>query len=303
MSAPAKADAGTWSIGRLLACTSDYLGRNGVCEARLAAEVLLARAAQCRRIDLYARFDEVPGEACLDQYRDWVRRAAAHEPIAYLVEEKEFFSLPLRVTRDVLIPRPESELLVECVLDHCAKARLTQAKLLDLGTGSGCLVIAVLVHRTDTSAVATDISPEALEVARSNAARHGVLDRLTLVRADRLGIPGNEVPAGGFDVLMSNPPYVPVDEVERLDVTVRDYEPSIALTDGHDGLSFYRSLAADGPGLLSPQGVMIVEVGDGQAAAVVETVTRTGKLAHQRTVKDRVVGQERVLMFSLATGM
>lgn len=299
MNAPTNTDAAEWTIGRLLNWTSDYLARHNVDEARLAAEVLLSHAAGCRRIDLYARFDKVLSETRLGPFREWVRRAAAQEPIAYLVEQKEFFSLSFRVTRDVLIPRPETEVLVEYVLDHCREAQLPEAKLLDLGTGSGCVVVAVLTQLEGAHAVATDVSPAALEIATFNAERHGLLDRLTLVEADRLLLPDAVVPDGGFDVLMSNPPYVPVDTMESLHVTVRKYEPSVALTDGADGLSFYRSVANDGPGLLAADGTVIVEVGDGQAAAAIEAVQRTGKLVHRKTQKDRVTGQERVLMFSL----
>ena len=268
----------------------------------MASEVLLAHAAGCRRINLYTRFDEVLDEARLSRFREWVRRAARREPIAYLVEEKEFFSLPFRVTRDVLIPRPETELLVECVIDHCTKAGLTHPHLLDLGTGSGCIAVTLLVQLKGASAVATDVSSAALEVAGSNAERHGVLDRLTLVEADRLAVPRDVVPDGGFDVVVSNPPYVAADAMDGLDMTVRDYEPSIALSDGQDGLTFYRSMATDAPGLLAPKGVVVVEVGDGQAAAAVEIIETAGGLAHRRTRRDRVVGAQRVLMFSRASG-
>ncbi|MGB2985139.1 MAG: peptide chain release factor N(5)-glutamine methyltransferase [Phycisphaerae bacterium] len=302
MSAERETNASEWTIGRLLKWTSDYLARHQVEDARLASEVLLAHAAGCRRINLYTRFDEVLDEARLSRFREWVRRAARREPIAYLVEEKEFFSLPFRVTRDVLIPRPETELLVECVIDHCTKAGLTHPHLLDLGTGSGCIAVTLLVQLKGASAVATDVSSAALEVAGSNAERHGVLDRLTLVEADRLAVPRDVVPDGGFDVVVSNPPYVAADAMDGLDMTVRDYEPSIALSDGQDGLTFYRSMATDAPGLLAPKGVVVVEVGDGQAAAAVEIIETAGGLAHRRTRRDRVVGAQRVLMFSRASG-
>jgi len=188
------------------------------------------------------------------------------------------------------------------VLDHCARTGLSQPQLLDVGTGSGCIVVAVLTHLEGARAVATDVSPEALRIARSNAEQHGVSDRLALVEADRLALPHDAAPDGGFDVLMSNPPYVSADAMGQLDASIRDYEPAVALTDGEDGLSFYRSIATDATALLASDGVVIVEVGDGVAAAAVEEVERTGRLVHRRTRTDRVVGQERVLMFSLATG-
>jgi len=298
MNAPATIDETPWTIGRLLSWTSDYFVRHQVIDARLSSEVLLAHAAACRRIDLYARFDAVLDTERVDRFRGWVRRASAHEPIAYLVGEKEFFSLSFKVTPDVLIPRAETETLVECVLDHCAKAGLSRLRLLDLGTGSGCLAIAALTHLPEATATASDVSPAALEVARFNADRHGVTARLTLVEADRLVLPKDAVPTGGFDVLMCNPPYIPASAMSRLDSAVRDYEPASALTDGQDGLSFYRIIAADGPALLAPDGMIFVEVGDGTAKAVIEVMTKTGTLEHRQTRKDRVIGQERVLAFA-----
>lgn len=299
MNAPATVDETPWTIGRLLSWTKDYFVRHQVVDARLASEVLLAHAAQCRRIDLYARFDSILEPERVECFRGWVRRASAQEPIAYLVGQKEFFSLSFKVTPEVLIPRAETETLVECVLDYCGKAGLTHPRLLDLGTGTGCLAIAALMHLPAGSAVATDVSTAALEIARLNAARHGVSDRLTFVEANRLALPDAIVPEDGFDILMCNPPYIPASAIAGLDAAVRDYEPSLALTDGADGLSFYRTIAADGPPLLAPEAMIFVEIGDGQAQAVVEAMTDLGNLEHRQTRKDRVVGQERVLAFAI----
>ncbi len=286
-----------WTLSRLLSWTTDFLGRHGIEDARLATEVLLSQAAGCRRIDLYARFDQELSDEVLVRFRAWVRRAADGEPIAYLVGEKEFFSLPFKVTHDVLIPRPETEILVERVIDHCAAAELTGANLFDLGTGSGCITVAILTQLPEARAVASDVSPGALEVARHNAERHGLADRVTFVEADRLALPPSVVPEGGFDVLVSNPPYVTAEAVPGLHPTVRDFEPHGALTDGTDGLSFYRDIASGSAAMLSEDGVVFVEVGDGQAEAVIETIQAGGSLEHRRTFKDHVVGQPRVLLF------
>jgi len=287
-----------WTIGRLLTWTSDYLASNGVEEARLASEVLLAHALECRRIDLYARSSEFADDAPLVRFRELVRRAASLEPIAYLVGSKEFFSLSFVVTGDVLIPRPETETLVEVVLDLCKQAGWAQPRILDVGTGSGCICVTLLKNLKNAVAVGTDVSRGALEIARGNAERHGVADRLTLVEADRLALPEDAAPAGGFHVVVSNPPYVPKAEVETLPPTVRDYEPMAALCDGEDGLSFYRSLSAGALRILTPDGLMALEVGDDQAPAVIETVLNAGRWSHQATVKDRVVGQDRVIVFA-----
>jgi len=300
MSAPVNVEHTPWTVGRLLSWTTDYFVRSQVPDARLACEVLLAHAAGCRRIDLYARFDKVLEGTSLERFREWVRRAAAHEPIAYLVGEKEFFSLPFRVTPDVLIPRPETETLVECVIDHCRAAGLTLPRVLDLGTGSGCIAIAVLVQLRGAVAVATDDSGAALDVARFNAERHGVSERLTLLEADRLALPKEAVPDGGWDVLVCNPPYVAASAMDTLAPTVRDFEPQAALTDGHDGLSFYRTMAANAARLLRPSGVVMVEVGDGQATAVIDIMATSRGWLHQGIWKDRVMAKERVLAFGLA---
>jgi len=300
MNAETESNTSAWTLSRLLSWTTDYLTRQGVEDARLATEVLLSKAAGCRRIDLYARFDQVLAEEALARFRGWVRQAAAGEPIAYLVGEKEFFSLAFHVTHDVLIPRPETELLVERAIDHWNARGLRDASFLDLGTGSGCIAVTLLKHLREARAVATDISPGALAVAARNAARHGVADRLTFLEADRLAIPAEAVPVGGFAMLVSNPPYIAADAVPGLHATIRDFEPRCALTDGADGLAFYRAIAKDGPALLSDDGVMFVEVGDGQAAAVIETLQAGTGLLHRRTWKDQVVGQPRALMFGRA---
>jgi len=302
MEANSNVDTSEWTIGRLLAWTTDYLHSHRVDEARLSTEVLLAHALQCQRIELYARFDQVPSHGLVTQFREWVRRAADHEPIAYLVEKKEFFSLAFRVTRDVLIPRPETETLVECVMDHCKSEGLTSPNILDLGTGSGCIAVALLTQMKEASVLATDVSTAALEVARHNAEQHGVLDRMTLLEWDGPAIDDELIPSGGFDVLVSNPPYVAKDVVDTLDANVREYEPHVALTDGADGLSFYRAMGKEATRLLGEGGVVLVEIEDGRACRVVEVMEEVRTLKHVQTWKDRVVGKDRVLQFSRTEG-
>lgn len=288
-----------WTIGRLLSWTHDYLTQNGVDEAKLASEVLLAHSLNCKRIDLFTRFDKEPELSGVDRFRDLVRRAAKHEPIAYLVGEKEFFSLSFTVTNDVLIPRPETETLVEVVMDQSKQAQWNQPYLLEVGTGSGCISIAILTQAELINIVATDISSVALDVAKSNAQRHSVSERITFIEADQLALPEQIIPKDGFHVIMSNPPYVADDDMNSLDQCVRDYEPHIALSDGQDGLSFYRGLAKDSPKLLSSDGLLIVEVADGQAETVEKVIEQSGPLAYRATIKDRVNGMPRVIVFSM----
>ena len=301
MCAETAAKTDPWTISRLLTWTRGHFEQHSVDEPRLAAEILLAHALGCERIRLYTRFDEVPRPDQLDVYRDLVRRAAKHEPIAYLVASKEFYSLSFEVSPAVLIPRAETEILVEKAIDYC-RARYGAdgvVNLLDVGTGSGCIAIALLKHLPAARVVATDVSAEALELVRRNAERHKVSERLQLVEADRLNFDPEVKPDEGFAVLVSNPPYVAAEEMAQLDANVRDYEPATALTDGADGLSFFRSIAESASRWLQPDGAVFVEIGDGQADAVRASFGETGRWAHAGTWRDTTGPHERVLHFRL----
>jgi len=299
MGAMSDTNTTAWTIGRLLGWTTEHFGKHEVDEPRLTAEVLLAHALDCKRIELYARFEVVPEPDRVATFRDLVKRAAAHEPFAYLVGEKEFYSLRFEVTPDVLIPRPETETLVEVTLDHCAKAGLDAPHLFDLGTGSGCVVIALLTQMKQATAVASDVSPAALQVAKRNAVAHGVDDRVEIVEADRFELGHGAADPRKFDVIVSNPPYVAGEEMPALPANVRDHEPHAALTDNADGLSFFRAFGEAAADHLEPGGVLICEVADDQASGAVEAVTASGRLVHKKTVRDRVVGKDRVVVFEL----
>ena len=286
-----------WTIGRLLSWTSDYLGRQDLADARLASEVLLGHVLGCARIHLYARFEEVVSGDVRSRFREIVRRAAAREPIAYLVGTKEFFSLSFEVTPAVLVPRPETETLVEAAIEWLRSAGVSSPALWDLGTGSGCIAIAVLRQLPAARAVASDVSAEALAVALRNAERLGVADRLQLIEADGVNLPADAVPEGGFDALVSNPPYVPAADLAAVEPTVRDYEPAVALSDAGDGLSFYRRIAERASEYVRPGGAVLVEVGAGQAAAVREIIGGDPAWPVAATLRDRVEGHERVVRF------
>ncbi len=268
----------------------------------MSAEVLLAHALGLARIDLYAGFEKEPTPEQVTRFRGLVKRAADHEPIAYLVGEKEFFSLCFFVTPAVLIPRPETETLVEVALDECKARSLAAPRFFDLGTGSGCIAVSLLTQMPEATGVAGDISVAALDIAKKNAERHGVLGRCEFVEADRMDLPAAVLAGGGFDLILSNPPYVSSTDFGALAAPVRDHEPGVALTDGADGLTFYRSLGAEAATHLNEGGALMVEVGAGQANDVVELVTGVGRLDHRATVKDRVLGHDRVVVFELSAG-
>jgi len=248
-----------WTVGRLLGWTTEWLATKGSESARLDAEVLLAHVRGCPRIALYTAFEEPVDEAQRARFRDLVKRRGAGEPVAYLVGNREFFSIPFRVTPAVLVPRPETEGLVVRVLDLCR--HLECARIADVGTGSGAIAVALAKHLPRAVITATDLSAEALAVARSNVERHGVVERVTLVEGDLLA-----GATGPFDVVVSNPPYVREDEFAGLPTDVRLHEPRGALVSGPTGVEVIARLAAAAAPLLVPGGWLVVEVGPADEA-------------------------------------
>lgn len=285
----------TWTIGNLLAWTRGHFEKSGIDDARLCAELLLAKALGCKRIELYARIDLVPTEPQRTAFRELVRAAAAHEPIAYLVATKEFYSLEFAVTPDVLIPRPETELLVELTLTWCKANPRETYDILDVGTGSGCIAVTLAKRQPSARVVGVDISEPALAIARANAAKHKA-ENTRFERADLLQLEG-DLASARFDVIVSNPPYIPQSDEKTLPENVRKYEPAIALFAQGDGLEMYRRMSADIVNRLTPGGLFAVEVGHDQADRVVEIFAATPL---QLTGRHRDgAGIERALAFTL----
>lgn len=250
--------AEVWTNGRLLQWTTEYLKKHGADTPRLDAEVLLADALGCQRIELYTAFDQEPNEAARAVFRQRVRRRAEGTPVAYLVGRREFYSLSFRVTPDVLIPRPETELLVVTLLD-LAKQRPNNSPLAvcDVGTGSGILAVCAAKFLPQAAVTATDISNKALTVARQNAADHGQLQRIEFVEGDLL----SALPAGRrFDFILCNPPYVSTAEMAQLAPSVRDFEPRSALEAGPTGTEVIARLIPQAVERLLPRGHLLVEV-------------------------------------------
>jgi release factor glutamine methyltransferase len=198
-------------------------------------------------------------------------RRLQHEPVSRILGRKEFWSLTLDVSNAVLVPRPETETIVEAVLEFIGGARLEPLRLLDIGTGSGALLLALLTELSNATGIATDISPAAIAVARVNAGRLGLAERCGFVVCNIAdGV------TGPFDLIVSNPPYIAHAEIATLDPDVRDYDPALALDGGKDGLDAYRAIAAQAPHLLAPGGRLIVELGAGQEPAVSALFTKSG---------------------------
>ena len=250
---------------RLAAC--------GIESARLDAQLLMAAAAGVTREAAVTGSNEL-SPATLDNFETMIARREKREPIAYLLGHKEFYSLDFEVSPAVLIPRPESEIVVDAALKFIAGA--PDARVLDIGTGSGAIAIAIAVNAPRARVTAVDISADAIAVASRNARRHKVEDRATIRRADCFEILDGGPALGSFDVIVSNPPYLDDAELAALEPEVRAFEPRVALSAGAGGLDIFRRIAAGAPRHLASDGELIVEVAAGQAAAVAKLVEEAG---------------------------
>ena len=273
-----------WTVGRLLQWTTDYLRQHGSDSPRLDAEVLLAEALRCERIMLYTAFDSVPDDAVRTAFRDLVRRRAEGTPVAYLVGRREFYSLSFRVTPDVLIPRPETEFLVIALVD-LARERPSGAPIdvCDVGTGSGIVAICAARHLPNVRVTALDISPAALDVARANAADHGVEDRIEWLASDLFSAvpPGRE-----FDFVVSNPPYVTEADMASLARDVRQYEPRAALVAGPRGTEIIAALIPQAAERLREGGYLLIEISPGLEEPVRALLRADGRFEVADTIND-----------------
>lgn len=270
-----------WTNKELLRWTIDFLTKKGVPSPRLDAEVLLAHVLKCKRIDLIANSDEVPADADRAAFRELIKRRVDHWPVAYLVGMKEFYLLKFEVSPAVLIPRPETETLV-LEADRLLKP-LAAPRVLDLCTGSGCIAVVLAHQRKAAQVTAVDISPDALDVAKRNAAAHGAADRVSFLSGDLFA----PLPAGSeFDLIVSNPPYVTPGEYDALPADIREHEPRLALDGGPDGLAFYRRIATGAGAFLRAGGSVLVEIGHTQDDAVRALFAAQPELEVGATLKD-----------------
>jgi release factor glutamine methyltransferase len=265
------------------------LSHAGVESARLDAELLMAHASGATRAEVLAGRD-APSPQAAARFEQCVARRAAREPFAYIVGHREFYALDLIVDRNVLIPRPETETLVEAALAFIEDA--PDARVLDLGTGSGCLAVAIAANAPRARIVATDVSAAALEVARANATRLNLITRVDFVCGDLF----EAVNRARFDLVVSNPPYV--EDGAALAPEISDFEPPLALYAGPDGLAFYRRIGASIHDHLEPGGMLMVEVGAGQAEAVAALCREAGAINVE--LKRDLAGAARVVQARFA---
>lgn len=285
-----------WTIRKVLNWTAQHFRNRGIESPRASAEILLAHALGLRRIDLYIRHDQPLEAEELDRFRPSVRRRAAGEPAAYIVGEREFWSLPMGVDPAVLIPRPETECLVEAALAELPPPAEGIRRVLELGTGSGAPILAVAAERPGHRFFAMDRSSAALRTARANAARNGLAERVRFFQGDWLA-PIRSAPPS-LDLVLSNPPYVPTGDLPGLQIEVAEYEPRAALDGGADGLAAIRRLIRDCPIRLRPGGVLLLEIGADQRAAVVRLAEESGGWADVRFRRD-FGGHDRIARLAL----
>ncbi|MEE9428356.1 MAG: peptide chain release factor N(5)-glutamine methyltransferase [Paracoccaceae bacterium] len=270
----------TWQL--ILSSATKYLAEAGIENAQLDARWLLADALEIQRDRLTLILTEAIQPAYLAKFDSHLQRRCQHEPVSHILGTRQFFGREFKVTRDVLDPRPETEVLVQAAIEQPID------RILDLGTGSGCILLSILAEMPKAYGLGTDISEAALTVARHNRKQHNLVQNCTFAQANWLaGV------AGSFDLIVANPPYISEDEMADLAPEIRDWEPKIALTPGGNGLGAYKEIAAKAYERLTVDGRLIVEIGPSQALAVVAMFQEAGlaeiEIRHDMDGRDRVV--------------
>jgi len=288
-------EGGTWTVRRILEWTTGFFTRKNVDPPRLSAELLLSHVLEVPRIKLYTDYERPLSAKDLAAYRDLVRRAGEQEPIAYLTGKAHFFNLEFEVTPDVLIPRPDTETLVENVLQFVRhQSGFESPRVLDLCTGSGCIAAAIAYHLKAAVVTATDNSSAAVAVARRNIERLGLSGRVIVEQGDLFDPLSRMVDVQPFHLVVSNPPYIPTGQVETLDRSVREYEPIAALDGGLDGLALHRRILSEASAGLLPAGRIYLEIAFDQGELAEQVAREYDAFDDVRILKD-YGGRDRVL--------
>ena len=252
--------------------SAEYLTKKGIESARTNAELMLAHLLQCKRLDLYLMYDQPLNNEEIERYREYLRRRGSFEPVQYIIGSVEFYGLKIKVTPSVLIPRSETELLVEAVINVTDKNR--KLNILDIGSGSGNIAIALTVNLPNVIVSGIDISDDAIKIANENAEFHNVSERCKYFKKDILRDKLNDEKE--YDIIVSNPPYVSESDYEKVQPEIKNYEPDIAVTDHSDGFLFYKLITEVSDKLLKHQGKLFFELGLGQCEKVKQILLNNG---------------------------
>jgi len=269
-----------WTIKKILDWSTDYFKKFNIEWPHLESEILLAHALELKRIELYTNHDRILTNEELASYKKLVERRKAKEPIAYITNNQPFMSLDMYVDPTVLIPRPETELMVELIIDQ-VKNEQKEIKIADIGTGSGCIAVSLAKYLPRIKVVGIDRSDEAIVVAHKNAAKHGVEARCEF-KVGNLYEPLQEK----VDIIVSNPPYIRRNQIKKLETDVKIWEPHKALDGGTDGLDYIKELIKQAPEYLKPSGELLIEIGFDQGAEVKDLARKQPKLSDPRVIKD-----------------
>ncbi|MDX1357503.1 MAG: peptide chain release factor N(5)-glutamine methyltransferase [Clostridia bacterium] len=256
-------------IRELLKKAEKTLVENGIEDSHIEASVLFAYVLNKSKTYLYTHMDDTVDDSQIDLFENYVKKRSGHMPVAYIVGRAWFMSLELHVNESTLVPRPETEGLVEETLSCAAGMPGDPIKLLDWCTGSGCIGIAAAYHNQRVKAILSDINPDSIEIAEKNINKYHLADRVKT----RIGNLYDPVPKKKFDIITANPPYIPSTDIQSLDSDVRDYEPLSALDGGTDGLDFYRWIISGAPDYLSPGGIIVLEAGIGLSKPICNILT------------------------------
>jgi release factor glutamine methyltransferase len=284
-----------WTIIKLIRWATSYLKSRDIDSPRATGEILLAHALRVKRIDLYLNYDQPLVREELNAFKVLIKRRIRREPVAYILGSKEFWSMDLKITRDVLIPRPETECLVEVAREMLSENPSPPSKrILDLGTGSGAVVLALASEQPRHVYFASDFSSRVAKLASINAARHDLFSRIHFFVGDWLA-PLNQVKSG-FDMILSNPPYIPSQVIDKLQPEIHQFEPHAALNGDQDGLSSFRKIIGNAYKYLKPRGVVLLEIGHDQKDDVYKLVSDCGYYENFNHTKD-YSGRDRVVWF------
>lgn len=274
-----------WTIQKLLNWITEHFTEKNIDAPRLSAELLLTHALNMQRIELYTHFDKPVEKPQLDQLHRLVKQADTNQPIQHIVGKTEFYSLQLDITPDCLIPRPETELLVERAIEFLRKRPKPQF-VLDLCTGSGCIAVAIAKNFPNCQIIATDICDRALNVAEKNIEKHNVKEKVKLLCGDLFDPVVPELDTAKFDLIVCNPPYVSTTEFETLDKNVKDHEPKLALLAGTDGLDIYKRIIGKVDDFLKPDAALIMEIGYNQAKPLRQLLENANCFSEIKIEKD-----------------